>query len=300
MHNELLDFFRKRSVNFEENADISTITSIKCGGPARYLVQPRSVNEIIDLVEYLYRKQIRYRVVGGMTNTLPPSNVFEGVLIRTHRIDRLHFTDNNRVCAETGVSLSALVRQATMREIGGFAELVGIPGTVGGAIFGNAGAHSRSIADTVVSVRAYDPETNKTLVFSKKDSRFSYRDSIFRQIPRYIILDAELSGSFCEREELASRMRKYTEIRRMRQPLSLPSLGSIFKHPTGDFAPRIIEELGLKGLTVGGATVSEKHAGFIVNSGSATPEDVKKLIQIIKDEVFFARGILLEEEINII
>ena len=300
MRNKLLDFFEKRSLKFEENADISTITSIKCGGRANYIVQPSNATDIIDIVRYLYENQIKYRVIGGMTNTLPPSDNFDGVLIRTHRIDGLHFTDNNSVYAEAGVSLSELVRQAAMHDIGGFAEFVGIPGTLGGAIFGNAGAHLRSISDTVVSVKVYDPEMNKTLVFSREDSQFNYRDSIFRQTPRYLILEAELFGRFCERCELTSRMREYIEIRRMRQPLSLPSLGSVFKHPTGDFAPRIIDELGLKGLSVGGASVSEKHAGFIVNSGSATPDDVKKLIRIIKDEVFRARGILLEEEINII
>lgn len=299
MNNHILDFCEKKGIEIVCDADISAITSIKCGAKARFLAEPDTRSKLVDLVSFLRHKEIDYRVVGGMTNTLPPSGDFEGVLIRTRRIGRLSFTENNRVYAEAGASLSETARRASMRGIGGFAELVGIPGTIGGAIFGNAGAHGRAMSDIVLSAIVYDPENNNIQAISGGDLNFGYRDSVFRRVPRYLILEAELCGETADKEMLVSQMREYTEIRRIRQPISMPSLGSIFKHPTGDFAPRIIDELGLKGLSVGGAVVSEKHAGFIVNSGSATPEDIKKLIKIIKDEVFRARGILLEEEINV-
>ena len=298
MNNQFLDFCKEKGIKVERDADFSAITSMKCGKRARYLVEPNDIAEIIETVRYLYARDIKYRVVGGMTNTLPPIDDFEGVLIRTHRIAGLRFADNNRVSAEAGASLSVLAKQAAIRGIGGFAEFSGIPGTVGGAVFGNAGAHGRSLSDVVLNATVYDPEADETRVINAENLHFGYRDSLLRRTPRYLVLAVELCGESGNCDELLSKMREYAEMRRNRQPLSMPSLGSIFKHPAGDFAPRIIEELGLKGLSVGGASVSEKHAGFIVNTGLATSEDVRRLVQIIKDEVFRARGISLEEEIN--
>ena len=298
MNKQFLDFCVGNGIKIERDADFSAITSMKCGKSARYLVEPNDIAQIVEAVKYLYEKDIEYRVVGGMTNTLPPADDFEGVLLRTNRIAGLRFAENNRVYAEAGASLSAVAKQAAMMGIGGFAEFSGIPGTVGGAVFGNAGAHGRSISDAVLTATVYDPRQDETRVINAEELHFGYRDSLFRRIPQYVILAVELRGETGNREEILSKMREYAVMRRDRQPLSMPSLGSIFKHPTGDFAPRIIEELGLKGLSVGGASVSDKHAGFIVNTGPATSEDVRRLIQMIKDEVLRARGISLEEEIN--
>lgn len=267
MNNRILDFCEEKGIDIVCEANISAITSIKCGARARYLAEPDTRAKLVDLVGFLYDEEVNYRVVGGMTNTLPPSDDFEGVLIRTRRIGKLSFTENNRVYAEAGVALSEVARRASMNGIGGFVELVGIPGTIGGAVFGNAGAQGRAMSDVVLSVTVYDPDVHRITVISGRDLGFGYRDSVFRKIPRYLILEAELYGEPADKEALVLKMCEYTEMRRSRQPLSMPSLGSIFKHPASDFAPRIIDELGLKGLSVGGAVVSEKHAGFIVNSG---------------------------------
>ena len=300
MHSDrILRFLESNDVKFYEYADMSGITSIKCGEKARFLAEPRDIQQLIELVRYLYSEGVEYRVIGGMTNTLPPEGDYDGVLIRTSRIAKVIFTDNNRVLAETGAALASIVREANARGIGGFSDLVGIPGTLGGAIFGNAGAHSRSISDTVISVTAYDPEKDAVLTVPADMIGFAYRDSFFRRTPRCVILSAELFGEAADSEDLISRSRERIEARKARQPLSDPSLGSIFKHPPCDFAPKIIEELGLKGCSAGGASVSEKHAGFIINRGGATVSDVKRLMEYIKDEVYRVRGISLEEEINI-
>lgn len=296
---KILRFFESYDVKFYEYADMSDLTSIKCGERARFLAEPRDIRQLIDLARCLYSEGIEYRVIGGMTNTLPPEGDYDGVLIRTHRIAEVLFTDNNRVRAEAGASLGRIVREANARGLGGFSEFVGIPGTLGGAIFGNAGAHTRSISDTVASVTAYDPEENEVRSIPADMIGFAYRDSFFRRTPRCVILSAELFGETAESEELISRSRELIEARKARQPLSDPSLGSVFKHPPCDFAPKIIEELGLKGFSVGGASISEKHAGFIINRGGATVSDVKRLIRHIKDEVYRFRGVSLEEEINI-
>ena len=296
---KILDFLDENRIKFRQNVDFSELTSMRCGPLASLLVEPDSISKLVDTVKFLHLEGALYRVVGGMTNTLPPSVDFSDALIHTGRISGLRFTENNRVNAEAGVSLSRVAREAALLCIDGFAELAGIPGSLGGAIFGNAGAHSRAMSDVVFTVSAYDPESDRLLTFSGSELAFGYRHSIFRDNTSLVILSAELSGRAGERESILSQMREYAAIRRERQPLSMPSLGSIFKHPTGGFAPKIIEELGLKGLRVGGAAVSEKHAGFIVNLGTATPDDVKELITRIKDRVFSARGIVLEEEINV-
>ena len=294
-----LEFLEKSRIKFRQNVDFSALTSMRCGPLARLLVEPGSISELHDTVRFVHRESILYRVIGGMTNTLPPSGDFFGALIHTGRISGLRFTENNRVYAEAGVSLSRVARSAAALGIDGFSELSGIPGSVGGAIYGNAGAHSRAMSDVVLTVNAYDPQNDRVSALSGSDLAFGYRHSIFQDNRSLIILSAELSGTAGDSDSILSRMREYAVMRRERQPLSMPSLGSIFKHPLGDFAPRIIEELGLKGLRAGDAAVSEKHAGFIVNLGAATPDDVKELISQIKDRVLSARGIILEEEINV-
>jgi UDP-N-acetylmuramate dehydrogenase len=292
-------FLRDRNIKFEEYADLSRLTSMRSGGVARFLLEPDSNEALTLTIRHLRDLEIKYRVVGGMTNTLPPDGLYDGAIVRTSRIDSILFTENNTVKAETGAPLARIARDAAERGVSGFAEFAGIPGTIGGAVYGNAGAHSVSVSDVIASVDAYDPISDRILVLDRDEMRFAYRDSLFKSSPSLVILSATLAGGIGEPNDIMDRMREYAEIRRARQPLGLPSLGSVFKHPSGDFAPRLIETLGLKGLTVGGASVSEKHAGFIVNNGTATSSDVVSLIAIIKERVLSAYGIELEEEINV-
>ena len=297
--NSLYRFLVNNGIAFTENSDMSKITSMRCGGTTRFLVMP-TLDNVASLMCFLRTECIKYKTIGGMTNTLPCEGVFDGALLLTSGINHISIAENNIVLVGAGRSLASFVATVAENNIGGFEEISGIPGTVGGAVYGNSGAHSVSISDFIISVRAYDTFTNKTVSFAKNDLDYGYRASRFKQEPtRYVILEATMQGLFRTKDEIVKRVREFSKIRRERQPLNMPSLGSIFKHPEGDFAPRLIESLSLKGLRFGGASVSEKHAGFIVNDLSATSNDVRALICEIKKRVEAEYGIILEEEIDI-
>ena len=295
---ELLRLLLNKNINLCELAELERLNSMRIKGKSMVLVEPNDESQFLFVLRAVKDICAPFRIVGGMTNTLVSDEIFYGVLIRTTRIDWVEFTENREVYANCGASLGSIVLGAADRGVGGFSELVGIPGTVGGALYGNAGAHGRAISDTVVDVKAYDIIEDKKIVLTADEIDYGYRDSLFKRESRYVILSARLRGFSSDRNEIKAKMHEYTSIRRQRQPLSMPSLGSIFKHPHGDFAPRLIESLGLKGLRVGGAEISKIHAGFIVNNGSATASDVRNLIKIIKTKVADRYGIDLEEEIN--
>ena len=295
---ELLRLLLDRNIKFCELAELERLNSMRIKGKTLILVEPGDETQLLFALRAARYLGAPFRIVGGMTNTLVPDETFCGVLVRTARIDLVKFTENREVHAGCGASLGSIVFGAADRSIGGFSELVGIPGTLGGALYGNAGAHNRAISDTVVDVKVYDTLDDKEIVVSADEIGYGYRDSLFMREKRYVILSARLRGLLADKNEIKAKMCEYTRIRRQKQPLSMPSLGSIFKHPKGDFAPRLIESLGLKGLRVGGAEISEIHAGFIVNNGGATASDVRNLIRIIKTKVADTYGIDLEEEIN--
>ena len=294
------DFLLSRGIAFVEYEDMSKITSMRCGGCAAVSVYPKNSSEISSLMRVLLGSGVKYKVVGGMTNLLPCDGIFDGVLVRMTGIKELEFTENNTVLVGSGVPTSTFVKKAAERGIGGFEELSGIPGTVGGALYGNSGAHGVSISDFVVAVLAYDIRRNTMVELRRDEINYGYRTSLFKNDKaNFIILMATLQGVERKKEEIFEKIKAFSTQRRARQPLEKPSLGSIFKHPFGDFAPRLIESLSLKGEACGGASVSKKHAGFIVNDGKATSHDVLALIERIKNRVFSEYGILLEEEIDI-
>ena len=295
---ELLRLLLDRNIKFCELAELERLNSMRIKGKTLILVEPGDETQLLFALRAARHLGAPFRIVGGMTNTLVPDETFCGVLVRTARIDLVKFTENREVHAGCGASLGSIVFGAADRGIGGFSELIGIPGTLGGALYGNAGAHEQSISSTVVEVKAYDILEDKEIILTADEIGYDYRDSLFKRESRYVILSARLRGFKAYKDEIKAKMSQYVEIRRQRQPLSRPSLGSIFKHPKGDFAPRLIESLGFKGFSVGGAEISRIHAGFIVNSGDATASDVKALIKIIKAKVADTYGIDLEEEIN--
>ena len=294
------EFLLSRGIAFVEEEDMSKITSMRCGGRASVAVYPKNTTEIASLMEILVLLGVEYKVIGGMTNTLPCDGVFDGVLVRMTGINELEFTENNTVTVGAGVTTSSFVKRSAERDIGGFEELSGIPGTVGGALYGNSGAHGVSISDFVISVDAYDIRHGTVVMLSRENIGYGYRRSLFKDDKsNFIILRATLQGVKREKEEIFAKIKELSAMRRERQPLDKPSLGSIFKHPEGDFAPRLIESLSLKGESCGGASVSVKHAGFIINDVNATSLDVLNLIKRIKNRVFSEYGIMLEEEIDI-
>ena len=296
--NELFDFLIKKDVEHKFNQPMAQYTSIRIGGIASVVAFPTTEEQLVDLIRYLHRMDIKYTVVGCMTNILPCDEEYGGVIIITRKLNQYHLNDTT-VFAECGVAVSSLISRCAKLGLGGIESLCGIPGTLGGMIASNAGAYGCEIGDAIKSVRAYAPSCNQMITLNRTDLRFSYRSSIFTNSDM-IILSAVLEFTPCDSEIIIEKMGMIKQKRAQTQPLEYPSLGSVFKRVNGVSAGQIIDQCGLKGVSVGGAMISPKHAGFIINTGGATAADFCTLIDIVKHEVYKQRAILLEEEIKCI
>ena len=274
----------------------SEMTSMRVGGPVSRFYEPYDETEFVECVRKLHKAGELYFVLGNGTNVIARDGGYPGAVISTQRaLGGIEIREGRRIVCGAGESLTRVCRYSAEQGLSGLEELSGIPGTVGGAVYMNAGAYGREIAAILVSVRAYEIVTENIIMLTNKECCFSYRASIFKEKPM-IILAAEFELAAGERKEIEVKMAEYTKMRNEKQPVELPSAGSFFKRPEGDYAGRLIEAAGMKGARVGGAQVSEKHAGFIVNTGSATAADVLRLAEDVKAKVFEEFGITLEEE----
>lgn len=294
------DVLKNEGITLQENVQTARLSTIKIGGTAAFLIEPACKNELITAIRILRAYQYPFEIIGRGSNVLFADGPIPVALIRTTRLDALRFTRGGAV-ADAGVSLMALSVQAARR---GFADLAfasGIPGTLGGALFMNAGAHGGSISNAVRSVTAYCSEKDELKTFFKDELNFSYRNSVFQQ-NNCIILSAELA--FKEVDEPAriiARMRAQNAHRRATQPLAYPSAGSVFRRPAPDVPiSAMLDALGCKGMRVGDAAVSEKHAGFIINCGAATATDVMTLIERLQNKLEKERGIRPQTELRLI
>ena len=294
--NELFDFLIKKDVEHKLNHPMAEYTSVRIGGIATVIAFPDTQDKLTDLLRFLHNHSIRYTVVGHMTNVLPCDEEYRGVIIITRKLNR-HQLNDTTVFAECGVTVSSLISRFAWLGLGGLESLCGIPGTVGGMIASNAGAYGFEIGDAVKGVKAYDPYSDRTIMLNRDDLHFSYRSSVFSN-SNLAILSAVLELAPCASEIIMTKMGMIRQKRKLSQPLEYPSLGSVFKRVNNVSAGQIIDQCGLKGLKVGGAMVSPKHAGFIVNTGGATATDFCALIDAVKYEVYKQAGILLEEEIK--
>nr|MBQ8890016.1 UDP-N-acetylmuramate dehydrogenase [Clostridia bacterium] len=297
MPERLFDELRKRNIKFKPDADIGKISSLGIPATALVLVEPKDTSELITVLDLCCDKGISYRVIGRMSNTMPRGERYPGVLIRTTGINRCRLRDG-RVYAECGCSLSSLVRLGSEGGYGGIEALYHIPGTLGGAVYGNAGACGTEICDVFISGRVYYPKERRIICVDNEQMRFSYRKSALSEAEG-VFLDGELRLVEKSREEILSLIEAH-RIKRQNQPKGVKTLGSTFKRAGDLSAGYYIDRAGLKGFSIGGAEVSRVHAGFIVNRGGATAEDVLRLIEHIKTRVFECFGILLEEEIQIL
>jgi UDP-N-acetylmuramate dehydrogenase len=235
--------------------------------------------------------------MGNGSNTLFSDGGYDGLVISTERLRAFSF-EGERVICLAGVSLPLLSKKAAELGLSGLEFACGIPAYIGGAVYMNAGAHGGEMSDVVLSTRAYDAESDKVFDIVGGDNLFSYRHSVYSKKTSLVCLSSELLLKPDKSEEIKARMREYTEKRRSTQPIEMASAGSFFKRPEGYFAAKLIDDCGLKGLRVGNAAVSEKHAGFIVNLGAATAEDVLLLSELVSDRVFAKTGIRLEREVK--
>lgn len=276
-----------------ENEPLSRHSSMKTGGPAAAAAFPRTADAVKELLGAAAEHGMRSIVVGNATNVLFDDRGFAGLVIFTTELRNLHWEETG-VRAECGVSLTALAAKAAERGLSGLEFAYGIPGTVGGAVYMNAGAYGSDISDILVSSEYLKEGACRLRL--KAEHQFAYRDSIYRKTEE-TILSASFSLTPDDAEAVKARSGRNMSARKEKQPLEYPNAGSIFKRPEGAFAGALIENAGLKGLRVGGAAVSEKHAGFIVNLGGATTNDVLRLIETLQTKILEQTGILLEPEV---
>ena len=281
-----------------ENEPMSKHTSFKIGGPAKLFVSPADSNTLSELITNCKNYDIPTVYFGNGSNILFNDYGFDGVVISTSRMTEISLQDENVIECGSGVKNSVLCQFALENSLSGFEFLWGIPGTVGGAVFMNAGAYGGEIKDVIVGCE-YITADGEIKEMSSDEMDLSYRHSIFSENGG-IITKVRLRGRLDNKEVIRALMDELMDRRRTKQPLEFPSAGSVFKRPEGYFAAALIEECGLKGESVGGAQVSEKHSGFIINTGNATASDVKQLVEIIKETVFMQKGVQLECEIRVI
>lgn len=273
-------------------------TSFKIGGAADILCVPESADEIINLIDYFKKNSIDFIIIGNGSNLLVSDLGIEGAVIKIgsamSRID----VDGEEMTVEAGALLSKTANVALSHSLTGIEAISGIPGTIGGAIYMNAGAYGTEIKDVIKEATFID-ENGDIKTYSCNDLGLEYRKSIFTD-KNNIILSCVLSLKKGDKEEISQKMREYTKKRTSKQPLSYPSAGSTFKRPEGYFAAKLIEDCGLKGHSIGGAKISELHSGFVINYNNATANDVLDLIEYTKEKVFEKFGVKLEPEVKII
>ena len=272
----------KENVKLNENLELHT--TFKVGGICKYFITPKDIEELIDLLKYLREKNIKYMILGNGSNTIFSSKEYDGVIINLKNLNSMKIEDE-RIYVEAGYQLIKLSIDALNESLSGLEFAQGIPGNVGGAIFMNAGAYKSDMSKLIETVTFLD-ENLELKTLKNEELNFSYRKSLFQEHPEYIIISTVLKLHEGIKEDIKDLMDRRKERRISSQPLDYPSAGSVFRNPSDEiFAGKLIEDLGLKGYKIGGAKISEKHANFIINDGGATGEDIKTLIDYIKEKV---------------
>ena len=273
-------------------------TSFRIGGPAELMVFPRSKRELSEIMKISHEMEIKPRILGSGTNVLAPDEGVRGLVIATKgTLGGLELLDDTHVSAMAGMSMAQAAMFAARDGLSGLEFAHGIPGSVGGGVYMNAGAYGGEISQ--VAQKTEFMELDGTLrMIEGAEQKFAYRKSVFQELDG-IILRTIFELVPGEEQEIRERIRDLNEKRRRSQPLEMPSAGSTFKRPPEGYAAALIEQAGLKGLSVGGAAVSEKHAGFVVNKGGATAKDVLALVKLIQQRVFEHSGIRLEPEVRL-
>lgn len=281
------------------NAPMKEYTSFKAGGNALLLVEPENTEELSYALKVVSEKEVKHQVIGNGSNLLIRDTGYHGVILRIGEPFQEIKVTSDRIEAGAGVLLSAAAREACKSSLTGFEFAAGIPGTIGGAVFMNAGAYDGEISQIIESAEILSKDGSYIFTLNKKELELSYRHSIL-QTTGDVLLKATFQLEKGDSEKINARMRELSTRRIEKQPLSYPSAGSFFKRPHNHFAGKLIQDAGLSGLTLGGAQVSPLHSGFIINTGGATATDIIDLMEIVRNTVFEEFGILLEPEVRII
>ena len=290
----LKEFCKENSIAFKINEPMSCHTSFKIGGAADIFISVGSAGELSAVFKKCGELDIPRLVIGKGSNLLVSDSGVEGAVISLLNMNEISVKGEEIICG-AGAALSDACRAALDNSLTGLEFAYGIPGSIGGAVYMNAGAYGGEMADVVLSAECLMTDGSIVKV-NASQMNFGYRKSVFKENGT-TVLSAVLKLRQGNKKEIQEKMDDYICRRKSKQPLEYPSAGSFFKRPTGYFAGALIEKNGLKGETVGGAQVSEKHAGFIINRGGASCEDVKKLGKTVSDRVFAAEGVRLEPEV---
>ncbi|MBR4830227.1 MAG: UDP-N-acetylmuramate dehydrogenase [Bacilli bacterium] len=278
-----------------DNQDLSKYTTYKVGGIAKYIIYPASIDKLVELVKLLRENNIKFKVMGNGSNLIFSSKEYDGVIIKLNNLNNVTIEDNI-VTVEAGYPAIKLALETANMGLSGLEFASGIPGAIGGLTYMNAGAYLSEMSKIVDEVTVLDKDNN-VITLKNKDMNFSYRSSICKE-KEYIVLKVKLILEHGNKDSILALIEDRKRRRIESQPLEYPSAGSVFRNPEGLFSGKLIEDLGLKGYSIGGATVSKKHANFIINENNASGEDIRNLILYIKQRVKEKYGIdlIIEQE----
>lgn len=297
IESSLLQFLKPDQIIFD--APMNEHTTFKIGGQADLLLLPSSMNEVQNIIRTLNEYKIPFTILGNGSNVLVSDKGIRGAVVKFNgNFSRIELQDSRHIIASAGAKLKDVSGFAAENSLTGFEFAIGIPGSVGGAIFMNAGAYGGEMKNVVSKVRAVSPRGD-LVEFSRDDLDLDYRHSIF-QTNGFAICEVVFELEIGDQQQIFETMNDFTNRRESKQPLDLPSAGSTFRRPKGYFAGTLIDQTGLKGFRVGGAMVSTKHAGFVVNADHATASDVMNLIAEVQKRVFEAHGVQLNPEVRMI
>lgn len=280
------------------NEKISNYTTYKVGGKVRAICFPKDENDLIEILKLLKEKNIKFFILGNGSNVLFSDNIYDGIIIKLENFNKINIHDNI-IEVGAGYPLIRLSRDAMRNSLGGLEFASGIPGTVGGAVFMNAGAYGEDMSKIVESVKVINSDL-EIVTLSNKEMNYSYRTSILQDHLDYVCISATLKLYPADKDELERIMNERRETRMNTQPLNYPSAGSVFRNPPGMYAGKLIEDMGLKGYSIGKAMVSPKHANFIVNMGNAKASDIKRIIDYIKSKAMIKYNVRLRVEQRLI
>lgn len=279
----------------ERNVSLKKYTTYRCGGTAKCIVYPKNVDCLTDIIKMLKREKITFKILGNGSNLLFSDKPYENVLIKLSELDNIEFFGRNKIRVGAGYSLIKLSLSAAKKGYTGLEFASGIPGTVGGAIYMNAGAYKSDMGYIVESVKVLTPEL-KIINLENREMNFHYRSSFLQSHPGYICLEVIIKLAKGKKEAIEEVIRERRARRMESQPLEYPSAGSVFRNPEGNYAGKLVEDVGLKGKTYGGAMISDKHANFVINYNNAKSSDIKHLIDEAHDKVLKEYGIDLKIE----
>lgn len=291
------NFLIENKIEYLKDESLKKHTTFKVGGKADFVVFPSNLSVLSKLIKYLNENGIKYYFLGNGSNVIFNDQGFKGVIIKSQGFNDCSF-DGTKAYFGAGVSMTYAAKLCGEKGLSGIEFCYGIPGNIGGGIFMNAGAYGGEISQNIVYVKYLD-ENGDPQTICKADCNFGYRHSCFMEKKRFI-LGAEFELTPKPKDEIISFMEDIMKRRIEKQPLDKPSAGSSFKRPEGYFAAALIDECGLKGKSIGGASVSEKHAGFIVNNGGATCRDIVRLADLVSDTVYKEKGVRIEKEMIIV